>query len=182
MAVIIGGILCGSGLFLVFHVNGSTGGTDVIVSIFNKYTTLSLGRAMILIDATIVITSYFVNVYVSGKDPQLGAELLTFSIVEVVFCAITLDYWTNSNKHSIQLFIFSKKYKEINEAIIQRLHRGCTLIHADGGYSQEEMRILWWSPARLIYRASIVSSRRSIPTRSSPRVRCMGSTVEASTI
>ena len=142
MAVIIGGILCGSGLFLVFHVNGSTGGTDVIVSLFNKYTTLSLGRAMILIDATIVTASYFVNVYISGKDPQLGAELLTFSIVEVVFCAMTLDYWTNSNKHSIQLFIFSKKYKEINEAITQRLHRGCTLVHADGGYSQEEMRIL----------------------------------------
>lgn len=142
MAVIIGGILCGSGLFLVFHVNGSTGGTDVIVSIFNKYTTLSLGRAMILIDATIVTASYFVNVYLMGKDPQVGAELLTFSIVEVVFCAMTLDYWTNSNKHSIQLFIFSKKYKEINEAIIQRLNRGCTLVHAEGGYSQEETRIL----------------------------------------
>ncbi len=142
MAVIIGGVLCGSGLFLVFHVNGSTGGTDVIVSIFNKYTTLSLGRAMILIDATIVTASYFVNVYLMGKDPQVGAELLTFSIVEVVFCAMTLDYWTNSNKHSIQLFIFSKKYKEINEAIIQRLNRGCTLVHAEGGYSQEETRIL----------------------------------------
>ncbi|WP_297116892.1 YitT family protein [uncultured Porphyromonas sp.] len=142
MAVIIGGILCGSGLFLVFHVNGSTGGTDVIVSIFNKYTTLSLGRAMILIDATIVTASYFVNVSLMGKDPQVGAELLTFSIVEVVFCAMTLDYWTNSNKHSIQLFIFSKKYKEINEAIIQRLNRGCTLVHAEGGYSQEETRIL----------------------------------------
>lgn len=142
MAVIIGGILCGSGLFLVFHVNGSTGGTDVIVSIFNKYTTLSLGRAMILIDATIVTVSYFVNVYMVGKDPQLGMELLTFSIVEVVFCSMTLDYWTNSNKHSIQLFIFSKKYKEINDAIISRLHRGCTLVHAEGGYSQEETRIL----------------------------------------
>jgi Uncharacterized conserved protein len=142
MASIIGGILCGSGLFLVFHVNGSTGGTDVIVSIFNKYTTLSLGRAMILIDATIVTASYFVNVYLVGKDPKVGAELLTFSIVVVLFCSMTLDYWTNSNKHSIQLFIFSKKYKEINDAIIKRLHRGCTLIHAEGGYTQEETRIL----------------------------------------
>ena len=112
MASIIGGILCGSGLFLVFHVNGSTGGTDVIVSIFNKYTTLSLGRAMILIDATIVTASYFVNVYLVGKDPKVGAELLTFSIVVVLFCSMTLDYWTNSNKHSIQLFIFSKKYHQ----------------------------------------------------------------------
>lgn len=142
MASIIGGILCGSGLFLVFHVNGSTGGTDVIVSIFNKYTTLSLGRAMILIDATIVTASYFVNVYLVGKDPKVGAELLTFSIVVVLFCSMTLDYWTNSNKHSIQLFIFSKKYKEINDAIIKRLHRGCTLIHAEGGYTQEETSIL----------------------------------------
>lgn len=142
MASIIGGILCGSGLFLVFHVNGSTGGTDVIVSIFNKYTTLSLGRAMILIDATIVTASYFVNVYLVGKDPKVGAELLTFSIVVVLFCSMTLDYWTNSNKHSIQLFIFSKKYKEINDAITKRLHRGCTLIHAEGGYTQEETRIL----------------------------------------
>lgn len=142
MAVIIGGILCGSGLFLVFHVNGSTGGTDVIVSIFNKYTNLSLGRAMILIDAVIVTTSYFVNVYLVGKDPQAGVELLTFSIVEVVFCSMTLDYWTNSNKQSIQLFIFSQKYKEINEAIVRRLGRGCTLIHAEGGFTLNDTRII----------------------------------------
>lgn len=142
MAVIFGGILCGSGLAIVFSVNGSTGGTDIIVSIFNKYTTMSLGKAMVLIDASIVTVSYFINVYVAGKNPQEGFELLTFSIVEVVFCAMTLDYFTNLNKQSIQLFIFSQKYKEINEAIISRLGRGCTLINAEGGFSQQGTRIV----------------------------------------
>lgn len=142
LAVIIGGILCGAGLFSVFNVNGSTGGTDIIVALFNKYKNISLGRALVMIDALIITTSYFVNVYVVGKDPQLGIELLTFSAVEILFCSMTLDYLSNSNNQSVQLFIFSNHYRDINDAIIERLNRTCTIIQAEGGYSKKEARIL----------------------------------------
>ena len=142
LAIIIGGTLCGVGLFSVFHVNGSTGGTDVIVALFNKYKNMSLGRALITIDATIVTASYFVNVYLVGKSAQQGIELLAFSIVEILFCSVTLDYLTNSNKQSVQLFIFSKNYKEISDAIVTRLGKGCTMIHAEGGFSGVESKVL----------------------------------------
>ena len=61
VALIVGASLCGAGLGLVFSANGSTGGTDIIVAIINKYSSLSLGRAMIFMDAIIVTTGAVVS-------------------------------------------------------------------------------------------------------------------------
>lgn len=142
LAVAFGGIFCGAGLFVVFNVNGSTGGTDIIVALFNKYRNISLGRAIIMTDAVIIGASFVVNLYFRGMSLQPAMESLALSAVEIIFCSVTLDFFTNSNKQSVQLFIFSSKYKEINDAIINRLNKGTTLIHAEGGYSGNTSKIL----------------------------------------
>ncbi len=144
MALLIGSLLCGLGLGIVFSVNGSTGGTDVIVAIMNKYKNMSLGRAMVMIDLIIIISSYFVNVYFAKQTiPSAQAiDLLVYSAVEIVLVSATMDWYVNSNRQSVQFWIFSTKYDEINDAIIKKLGRGCTLLHAEGGYSRHEVKVL----------------------------------------
>lgn len=142
-ALMIGSILCGIGLGCVFSVNGSTGGTDVIVAIINKYKNISLGRAMIMVDAVIVICGSVVSHYFGPQyDWSVALGKLAFSVVEIVVTATTMDFFLNSNKQSVQCFISSLKAEEISDAIINRLHRGCTLFEARGGYSKQPAKVL----------------------------------------
>lgn len=143
IALLLGSILCGIGLGFVFSVNGSTGGTDVIVAIINKYKNISLGRAMIMVDATIVITGALVSHYM-GPKYEWGEALgkLAFSVVEIVVCAQTMDFFLGSNKQSVQLFINSLRAEEISHAITHQLNRGCTLLHAEGGYSHAPAKVV----------------------------------------
>ncbi len=142
LALVLGSMLCGLGLGLVFSVNGSTGGTDVIVAIINKYKNISLGRAMLMVDAVIVVSGCLVSHYVKGLPWTEALGKLAYSFVEVIIVAQTMDFFLNSNKQSIQFFINSLKYEEINDAIINRLNRGCTIIEAQGGYSKNPAKIL----------------------------------------
>ncbi len=142
MAVAVGSIICGLGMGMVFGVNGSTGGTDIIMAIINKYKNMSLGRAMMMIDFIIISCSYFVNVYIAGVESSHAINLLIFSAVEVLIVSLTLDWYLNSNRQSIQYMIFSNKFEEINEAIKSRLDRGTTLLNATGGYSAQPVKVL----------------------------------------
>ena len=57
---VIGGMMCGVGIGLVFSSNGSTGGTDIVVALINKYKNIAFGRGMLLCDFVIISCSYFV--------------------------------------------------------------------------------------------------------------------------
>ncbi len=144
VALILGSLLIGLGLGFVFSVNGSTGGTDIIVAIISKYKSMSFGRIFMLIDGAIVIASYFVNVYfaVNPMEPIAALEKLIYSIIQVILVSMTLDWYIRSNRMSVQIFVFSRKYQEISEAVTKRLDRGCTLLDAHGGYTGEPARVL----------------------------------------
>lgn len=144
VALIIGSLMIGLGLGLVFSVNGSTGGTDIIVAIISKYKNMSFGRIFMLIDGAIVIGSYFVNVYlaVNPIEPIAALEKLIYSIIQVILVSMTLDWYIRSNRMSVQITVFSRKHTEINKAITQRLKRGCTLLDAEGGYTGEPTKVV----------------------------------------
>ncbi len=144
VALIIGSLLIGLGLGLVFSVNGCTGGTDVIVAIISKYKNMSFGRIFMMVDGSIVIFSFFANAYLAKNTVPLDKafELLIYSIIQVMMVSMALDWYIRSNKQSVQFMIFSPKYKEINEAITKKLNRGCTIINGAGGYTGEERKIL----------------------------------------
>lgn len=133
MAVVIGSILCGIGLGIVFTVNGSTGGTDIIAAIINKYKPMSIGTGLMIIDVFIIGASYFVF-----RNP----DLLVFSVVEVMLVNFTLDFVLNGYRQSMQFFIFSEKTKEISEAIMEETGRGGTYLYGEGAYSGNEARVL----------------------------------------
>ncbi len=145
VALIIGSLLIGLGLGMVFSVNGSTGGTDVIVALISKYKrNLTFGRIFMMVDGSIVTLSFFVNAYLAENTIPIekAFELLIYSIIQVMMVSIALDWYIRSNKQSVQFMIFSNKYQEINEAITKKLNRGCTIIEAKGGYTGEERKVL----------------------------------------
>lgn len=144
VALILGSLLIGLGLGLVFSVNGSTGGTDIVVAIIRKYKNMSFGRIFMLVDGAIVVSSYFVNVYLAiiPIEPIAALEKLIYSIIQVFLVSITLDWYIRSNRLSVQIMVFSRKYAEINDAIVKRLQRGCTILEGKGGYTGEPAKVL----------------------------------------
>ena len=130
MACVIGASLCGGGIGIAFSSNGSTGGTDIIAAIINKY----LGRVMLICDLIIISSSYFVL-----KD----WEKVVYGYVTLYICSFVLDQVVNSARQSVQFFIISEKYDEIARHINVYPHRGATVINASGFYSGKEQKMLF---------------------------------------
>lgn len=133
MAIMIGALLCGAGLGLVFSANGSTGGTDIIGAVINKYKNISIGRALLFCDFFIISSSFllFHNV-----------DKIVFGFAEMIVSNYVLDMVLNGNRQSVQFLIFSQKYEEISERIIHDLHRGCTILDGTGGYSHKPVKVV----------------------------------------
>jgi uncharacterized membrane-anchored protein YitT (DUF2179 family) len=133
IAGLIGAIMCGVGVGLVLSVNGSTGGTDIIVMIINKYRNITPGRTMLLIDLAIVSSSYFIF---------HSIETIVYGIIIIAVMATSLDWALNGIRQSVQFFIFSSKYDEIATQINLQLHRGCTVLDGIGWYSKQPQKVL----------------------------------------
>ena len=134
MAAIIGSVFCGCGVGLGLANNGSTGGTDIIAAVLNKYRDISLGRVIMICDVIIITSSYFVL-----KD----WEKVIYGYVVLYVTAFCIDQVVNSMRSSVQFFIISDKYKEIGHRINKEPHRGCTTIDAHGFYSGKEVKMLF---------------------------------------
>lgn len=133
MACIIGSAMCGIGLGIVFNYNGSTGGTDIIAAIVNKYRDVTLGRMIMLCDVVIISSCYLVF---------YDWRRVIFGFVTLFIIGVVLDWVVNSARQSVQFFIFSKKYDIIADHIIKDTHRGVTVIQGMGWYSKNEVKVL----------------------------------------
>ena len=133
MHVLIAGLLGGAGLGIVFSHNGSTGGTDILTVLLNKYFRLSFGRAMQFVDCIIIASSYFLF---------HSMETIIYGIVFTITATITCDYIVNGSRQTVQFLIISKKYKEIADYINHRVHRGVTVVEGKGWYSQNDVTML----------------------------------------
>lgn len=133
MASIIGGSLEGIGLAIVFLNNGSTGGTDIVAAIVNKYKDVTIGRILMICDIIIVSSSYIVF---------HDWEKVVFGFFTLIVSNVMLDYVMNSSRQSVQFLIFSNKYDEIAEAICTNVSRGVTVLHGEGWYSKESKKVL----------------------------------------
>lgn len=133
MACIIGATLCGAGLGIVFVNNGSTGGTDIIAAIVNKYKDVTFGRMILYCDIVIIGSCYFV--FHDWKR-------VVFGFTTLVVISYVLDMIVNSARQSVQFFIFSKHYEEIAERITQDTHRGVTILDGMGWYTKEPSKVI----------------------------------------
>jgi uncharacterized membrane-anchored protein YitT (DUF2179 family) len=134
MASIIGAVFCGSGVGLGLASNGSTGGTDIIAAIVNKYRDISLGRVILICDVIIISSSYLV---------LKSWEKVIYGYVVLYVTAFCIDWVVNSMRRSVQFFIISERYHEIGQRINREPHRGCTVIDAQGFYSGRDVKILF---------------------------------------
>lgn len=133
MACVLGASCCGSGIGIAFSSNGSTGGTDIIAAIINKYRDITLGRVMMICDMIIITSSYFVL-----KD----WEKVVYGFVTLYVCSFVLDQIVNSARQSVQFFIFSKEYEKIADRITKETHRGVTVLDGIGWYSKHNVKVL----------------------------------------
>ena len=133
MALVIGACMLGFGIGLVFIYNGSTGGTDILAWIINKYKDVSLGRLIMYGDIIIISSCYFV--FHDWKRVLFG-----FCVLFIM--SVVIDYVVNSNRQSVQFLIFSRKHEEIAETITKELRRGVTLLDGTGWYSKQSIKVV----------------------------------------
>ena len=133
MALVIGASMLGFGIGFVFIYNGSTGGTDILAWIINKYKDVSLGRLIMYGDIIIISSCYFV--FHDWKRVLFG-----FCVLFIM--SVVIDYVVNSNRQSVQFLIFSRKHEEIAETITKELRRGVTLLDGTGWYSKQSIKVV----------------------------------------
>lgn len=139
LSAIIGGGLAGVGLGIIFTQGGSTGGTDIIAMIINKYRNISPGRVILTCDVFIIGSSFFVLLDMTAVH---RIETIVYGYVAMAVTAYAIDAVLSGSKQSVQIFIFSKRYIEIADRITNELGRGVTLIDGRGWYTKEEQKIL----------------------------------------
>ncbi len=133
MSAIIGGIMGGASVGLVFTQGGSTGGTDIIAMIINKYRNISHGRIILYLDLVIISSSYLLF---------QSLEVMVYGYVTMAVASYSIDMLLMGHRRSVQLFIFSPKYEEIAEHIANDIGRGVTLLNGQGWYSKEKSAVL----------------------------------------
>lgn len=133
MACVLGASLCGIGLGVVFINNGSTGGTDIIAAVVNKYRDITFGRMILYCDVIIISSCYFI--FDDWKR-------VVFGFVTLIVISYVLDLIINSARQSVQFFIFSKEYDKIADRIISDAHRGVTVLNGTGWYSKNDVKVL----------------------------------------
>jgi uncharacterized membrane-anchored protein YitT (DUF2179 family) len=133
ICAIIGGILSGVGVVMTFMQGGSTGGTDIVAIILNKYYNTTPGKVFLYCDLVIIGLSYFIN---------HDIRTIIYGYVMMGVFSYTVDLLLSGNKQSVQILIFSRKYKEIADSIVFLKKRGVTAIDATGWYTQETTKVL----------------------------------------
>ena len=133
MAGLIGSIVAGSGVGLVLSVNSSTGGTDIIILIINKYRNVTPGRTMSFIDLFIVTSSFIIF---------KSIETIVFGIIIIAVMSTSVDRILNGIRQSVQFFIVSREYEEIATQVNLQLDRGCTVLDGTGWYTKKEQKVL----------------------------------------
>ena len=139
MSLIIGCMLTGTSLAIVFLHNGSTGGTDIIAAVVNKFHDFSLGTVLIGVDLCIIGSCLFI--------PQFGEELqrchkVVFGLCTMCIECFMLDYVMNARRESVQFLIFSREYEKIARAITEKTDHTLTILDGHGWYTGKEMKVI----------------------------------------
>ena len=134
LVALVGAFMESIGIGLVLLRGGSTGGTDIIAMLINKYWPVSPGRVYLYSDIFIISCLLFI--------PDKGLVDMIYAFVVMLGFSFGVDYVLLGNKSSVQILVFSSKYQEIADHIINEVHRGVTALQSVGWYSQKESKVL----------------------------------------
>jgi uncharacterized membrane-anchored protein YitT (DUF2179 family) len=139
MSLVIGCMMTGTALAIVFLNNGSTGGTDIIAASVNKFRNISLGTVLTFVDLIVIGSCLFI--------PQFGDTLERIHKIVFGFCTMVienfmLDYVMNRRRQSVQFFIFSQKWQEIANALGTKTDHGVTILDGHGWYTGQKRKVI----------------------------------------
>ena len=149
LLVVLGAASCGVGIAVSFMQGGSTGGTDIVAMIINKFRTVSYGKVLLMTDCGILISSVFLTTVVTIANSADVIELTTieplsslafarmiYGFIMIAVIGYTVDFVQSGNQQSNQIMIFCKDYEAMADMINTKAHRGATLIDAMGWYTK----------------------------------------------
>lgn len=113
---------------ILFNINASTGGLDILAKIVNKYFHLDIGTSVTVAGGLICCTAFAINPF----------RMVVIGLIGTWINGIALDYFTASLNRRKRVCIISKDYELIRKFIIDDLYRGCSLYEVTGGYSGEK--------------------------------------------
>ena len=134
LAALIGAAMEAVGLGIVLLRGGSSGGTDIIAMIINKYWPVSPGRVYLYTDIFIIASLFLL--------PDKGLIDVVYAYIIMLGFSFGIDFVLLGNKSSVQILVFSSKYQEIADHMIHVVHRGVTALQSVGWYSQKESKVL----------------------------------------
>ncbi len=134
LVALVGAALESVGIGVILLRGGSTGGTDIIAMMINKYWPLSPGRVYLITDVFIIMSMLLV--------PDKGIVDVIYAYVVMLGFSFGVDFVLLGNKSTVQILVFSSKYNEIADHMIYNVHRGVTALQSIGWYSQQESKVL----------------------------------------
>ncbi len=130
--LIFGVLISGLGMAIVFNQNASTGGTDIIAKIINKYSKISIGKSVLAADIIITIAAALV----------FGVDKGMYAILGVLINSTIIDNVIRSLNTYKQLAIISTAGEEIKNYIVENLDRSATIYYAKGAYRNNEREVI----------------------------------------
>jgi len=155
IACVFGGIMLGAGLGLVFRGGGSTGGSDIVGMVLNRYTNFSTGTSILVVDFLVI----------TAAGICFGQfELALYGYLNLYLQSRAIDLVLEGLSYTRALFIISDSADAIAQAITTKMNRGATVLNATGAYSQEKKDMVFSVMAK-----REVSRAREIVRETDPR-------------
>ena len=133
--LVVGGVLYGISIGVIFRADGSTGGIDIVAKIINKYFGISMATVTFLINGIILVLSIYL----------FGVDIAVLTISTMFLSTRVTNFVTDGINYKRTLFIItdSEHYQAISDHIMQKIHRGVTVIPAIGAYTSKPKYILY---------------------------------------
>lgn len=131
---VFGGVIIGIGLGLIFKTKATSGGTDIIATILKRYTNLSIGYSLIIVDSVVVFAAL-----IAFSDWSIPL----YSWIVIYVASTIADKIAKGLNPTQTVLIISDKYEEILKKIIADMERGATLINAQGAFSGSDRKIIF---------------------------------------
>lgn len=133
IATIFGTLISAIGMAIVFNNNSSTGGTDILAKILNKFCHLNIGTSLLIIDFIITL----------GAALAFGLDLGFYSMLSVILLGITVDRLIDGFNTRKEVLIMSSETEKISKFILEELFRGCTYLKGEGAYTGKEIKVIY---------------------------------------
>lgn len=134
LSAILGAACAAFGVSLVLMQGGSTGGSDIVAMIVNKYRNVSYGRVVLITDCIIIASSYFL--------PDGDMATVIYGMVFTLIFSTLANVFLDGNKQSAQIFVMSEHYEEIADLITSDLHRGVTILDGMGWFTKKPVKVV----------------------------------------